>query len=94
MEILNTILESLADGEWHNLNELSTKEGLRTVSITRLVLNLNFLAEYGIVERGEAWRGDPPRPVMEVKLAPSVQTFVRRLKWIERSEKNDKRGIR
>jgi len=91
MGILDTLLESLDDGEWHNVNELSTKEGLRKVSITRLMLSLTFFVDHDFVECGESWRGDPPRPVMDVKLAPPMQTFVRRLKWIERSEKHGQR---
>jgi len=87
MEILiDEVLEALDDGNWHDVNELSTTEKLRKVSMTKLLTTLDFLAEY-FIERSEVWKGDPERPVMEVKLIPSVQAFVRRVKWVERSEK-------
>jgi len=87
MEILDSLLESMDDGEWHDINELSTAERLRKVSITRLMLTLHFLGDYDLAELGEVWKGDPKRPVVEAKLSPYVQIFIRRIKWIERAEK-------
>jgi len=87
MEILDSLIESMDDGEWHDINELSTAEGLRKVSMTGLTLTLHFLADYDFAELSEVWKGDPKRPVMEAKLSPSVQTFIRRIRWIEKAEK-------
>lgn len=88
METLDTILAMLRDGEWHDLNELSTRPGLRKISMTGLSLCTGLLAEYGFVEQRETWKGNPDEgewilSVTEVKLHPSTKAF---LEGIERSE--------
>jgi len=85
--MIDSILEALSDGQWLDFNELSTKEGLRKASMAQLLTTLNFLAEYDFVELSEVWKGDPKRPVVEVKLTPNAQAFVRKIKWMERAEK-------
>jgi len=84
--LIDIILEFLSDGQRHDLNELSVAEQLRKVSITKLIETLRFLAKYDFIELDEVWKGDPERPVLEAKLTSSVQTFIGRIKWIERAE--------
>jgi len=88
MEILDSVLESIDDGEWHDINELSTTERLRKVSMGKLLMSLEFLREYEFVELGEVWKGDPKIVIMTVRLADDVHVFIRRVKWIERTEIN------
>jgi len=90
MEILDSVLESIDDGEWHDINELSTTERLRKVSMGKLVMSLEFLREYEFVELGEVWKGDPKVLIMTVRLVGDVQAFISRIKKIERTERNQK----
>jgi len=90
MELIIKVISALSDGEWHDLNELSTREGLRNMSMTKLRLILDFLAKYDFIELNAAWKGDPLRTVMEAKLQPIVQKFWKEIGWIERSEKGGK----
>jgi len=85
--MIDSILEVLSDGQWLDFNELSTKEGLRKGSMTQLLMTLNFLAEYGFIELSEVWKGDPKRPVLAARISSNVQTFVRKVKWMERVER-------
>jgi len=87
MGVLDTLLEALEDGEWHDLNELSTKDGLRGVSMTTLKLSLSHLAEdFGGVELREVWKGEPLILTTEAKLQPILLDFIRRIRCVERSE--------
>jgi len=90
MEVIDRIMEALSDGSWHDLNELSAKKGLANVSITNLMLTLDFLAEYDFVELRETWKGEPLRSVTEAKLQPSVQRFWEKIIAVERTEKGGK----
>ena len=87
MELIEKVLEALSDGARHDLNELSTRKALGNLSMTKLMPILRFLAEYDFVELSEAWKGEPPRTVVEAKLQPSVQEFWRKIRWVERTEK-------
>lgn len=87
MEIPDSLIESMADGEWHDLNELSTTEGLRKVSMTKLVMTLDVLAEYDFIELSEVWKGNSLIPIKEARLTSDVHAFVRKIKWIERAER-------
>jgi len=89
METLDTLLAVLRDGAWHDLNELSTKPGLRRISMTALELSATLFAKYGFIEQRETWKGDPDSgewilPVTEVKINPRTKAF---LEAIERVEK-------
>jgi len=90
MELIDKVFRALSDGSWHDLNELSTSEGLRNVSVTKLTRVLNFLAEYDFIELNEAWKGEPLRPIVEAKLQPSFQEFYRKIQQVERTEKGGK----
>jgi len=87
MELIGKVIGALGDGEWHDLNELSAKKGLTNVSMTKLTLVLEFLAEYDFIELSEAWKGEPLRTVVEAKLQPSAHEFWVKTRWIERTEK-------
>jgi len=83
MELIDKIFDALGDGAWHDLNELSTRKGLRNLSMTKLRLILDFLAEYDFIELSEEWKGDPLRTVVEAKLQPKVQEFWTEISLIE-----------
>jgi len=87
MEVIDKIMEALSDGSWHDLNELSAKKGLTNVSITKLTLVLEFLAEYDFIELSETWKGEPLRTVVEAKLQTSAQEFERKIRLVEKTEK-------
>lgn len=90
MEPIDEVIEALSDGLGHDLNELSTLKGLRHLSMTKLMGVLDFLAEYHFIELSQAWRGEPPRTVVEAKLQPRFQKFLREIKFVERTEKAGK----
>lgn len=85
--IIEELLGALSDGAWHNINELSTIKGLRKLSITKLMVLLDFLAEYDFIELSQEWKGDPLRSVVEAKLQPSVQQFLTEIIRVETTEK-------
>jgi len=96
MEILDAILELLADGQWHPINELTTPKQLSALSITKLIMTLNTLEEYNILELSEEWNNDTSdfelsptvsTCIQKVRLTHPMQKFMRRIKWIERAEK-------
>jgi len=81
--ILNSLIEALADGKWHHLTEISAKaKPLRKVSITNLATSLHLLSEYDFIELGEE-----PHFILEARINPILQAFWRKIKWIERAEK-------
>lgn len=86
--MLDEIIEALNDGKWHSLNEISTrKEPLSRRSMVTLSLLLNFLSKYDFVRLRKELNGDVPQMlIVEAKLSDSVLRFLRRVKWIERSE--------
>jgi len=88
MQVIDKVLGALNDGVWHDINELSTR--LKNLSMTKLMRILNFLAEYDFIELSEAWKGEPLRPVVEVKLQPSFQEFRRSIILVEKNEKGGK----
>jgi len=90
MELIDQLLEILSDNAWHDINELSTIKGLRNLSMTKLMFLLNFLAEYDFIELSDAWKGAPLRTVVEAKLQPIVQEFLREIRRVERLEKGGK----
>jgi len=87
MNTLDTIIDTLANGEWLSVNELSTKAELKKLSMTTLTLALKLLADYGFIELRETWTGNPPIPHTEANLHPTIQTFLRKIRWIERAGK-------
>jgi len=90
MGSIDAVIEALSDGKWHDLNEISTKKGVRNVSITNLILALEFLVKYDFIQLNEAWKGEPPRSVVEAKLQPNVQKFLKEIELIETIEKGGK----
>jgi len=78
MELIDKVIGALSDGSWHTLNELTTREELRDVSMTKLRLILDFLAEYDFIELNHE------RPVVEAKLKPKVYAFIEEIKKVER----------
>lgn len=82
---LDVLLNFLADGAWHDLNEISTQEGLRKLAINQLFIYLHFCAEYDFVELRDTWRGDVA--VLEARLTKPLQNFIKKIKWIERQER-------
>lgn len=88
MGLVDAVLDCLRDGQRHDLNELSTKEQLRKKSITTLMITLEFLADYDFIELSQGLKkGDPPIPIMDAKLHPAMHDFLRKIRWIERSER-------
>jgi len=87
---MEKVFDVLNDGTWHDVNEVSTAKGLRKLSMTKLMALLDFLAEYDFIELNEVWKGEPLRSVVEVKLQPSTQKFLREIKLVERTEKGGK----
>jgi len=81
---LDSIIDELDDGKWRSVNELSTREGLRKLTITKLEMALELLAEYGFAELGQ--RMESGTFITEVRITPELQRFLRTIKWIERSE--------
>jgi len=90
MELIEKVFAALNDGAWHDINELSTIKGLRDLSMGKLMTMLDFLAEYDFIELSEAWKGEPLRTVVEAKLQPIVQEFLREIRRVERLEKGGK----
>lgn len=78
MELIDKVIGALSDGSLHDFSELST--GLRNLSMTKLMLILNFLAEYNFIELSQVGEGEP----LKVKLRPNVQEFLREMKEVER----------
>jgi len=81
LKVIDEVLRILADGEWHNLNEISTKKPLLKLSTGKLLQVLEFLAEYEFLELSP-----DPKHIVEAKLTPLVQQFIKEIKWIERAE--------
>jgi len=90
MGSIDAVIEALSDGKWHDLNEISTKKGVRNVSITNLMLALEFLAKYDFIQLSQAWKGEPPRTVTEAKIKPRFQEFRREIRELERAEQGGK----
>jgi len=90
MELSEKVIGALSDGAWHDINELSTIKELRNLSMIKLKLILDFLAECGFIELGEAWKGEPLRTVLEAKLQPSFQKFWKEIIAVERAGKGGK----
>ena len=86
MGLVDSVIHCLSDGQWHDINELSTHQPLRKTPIYALLINLDFLAEYDFIELSEDLKGDPPRRVVKARLTTTVQEFLRKIRWVERSE--------
>lgn len=84
--MLDEIIETLNDGKWHSLNEISTRKGpLSSHSMTNLSMLVNFLSKYDFVELRRELSGDISQMlIVEAKLSESVLRFLRKVKWIER----------
>lgn len=87
-EILDALLDFLADGQWHRLTE---------ISLEGLMEKVNFLAEYNFIELRRIkyhWtKTDQPlrgRPhgisILEARINPKVAEFWRKIKWIEKTD--------
>jgi len=84
MDELEAILKAVEDGGWHDLNELSTLEGLRKWSVTGLRLFLTPLITGGFIEIRDAWKGEPPILTTEVKMQDSTRMFLREVRLVEK----------
>lgn len=80
---LDAILNLLADGKWHTLNEISTLEPCRRIPITTLMEVLNFFEEVDFAEEN----CNAETFVSEEKMTQKLQSFWKKIKWVERSEK-------
>lgn len=79
MAVVDKLFESLTDGNWHDINEISAKKPFLNLSTSKLLKALEFLAEYGFIELSEAWKGDPLRSVTQARLPPLVQEFIQKI---------------
>jgi len=86
--VFDAIIDGLADGKWRSVNELSTREGLRKLTITQLEMALKLLAEYDFAELGQRMESDAL--ITEARITPELQRFWRTIKWIERGEESSK----
>jgi len=73
MEILDSFLELLMDGEWHDLTVIASRLG-----ITEMMAGIiaGFFQHYGFIERDG----------VNAKLDEKVREFLRSFKWVERVE--------
>ena len=78
MSFVDKVLDTLRNGKWHDLMEISEKTQL---PVPKLQLLTNFLAEYRFIEID--WYKQRTR------LTPSVLTF---LKKIQKETANEERG--
>ena len=77
MSTIDTILELLGDGLWHELSEITEKSQLETFKVE---LVTSFLAEYSFVVLNKEQR--------KTKLTPTLYRFLNNIQRIEEKEAN------
>jgi len=95
--IFEAIFEALNDGKWHTLNELTTKKYLRAISISKLMIVLNFLVDYDFADSRPmvGGEGDSVISIMEVRLEDRLQNFLKALGEIDgKNDGNDREKAR
>ena len=75
MSEINELLELLLDDKWHDLGQVGEKLRMHEF---RVELIASFLAEYEFVSLDKEGR--------RIRLAPSVQRFLKKIKPIEKME--------
>jgi len=81
------VLDLLADGEWHTINEISTLEPLRKLPMTNINIYIDFLNEYDFIELSEEPETEETPTIKQIKLTPPLLDFIKKIKWIERYER-------
>lgn len=75
MEKVNGILHILKDGEWHSLDDIAEKSGLRNAQVKII---MNFLAEYNLVLSSKGH--------LRVKVSASMLNFLNEIQKVEETE--------
>jgi len=81
---VDLVWESVSDGAWHTLNELTTRLGLGTAAIASA---LSFLERYGFAESTEF----DDESYRVTCLGPSLGTATKILLFVRRSRQRKKR---